>query len=369
MEEFINLTVAGITWSSPRSFFMVILPWAIERPQPRPTHPEVAEDRETTLTTEQEFIDWVKERITSGQAELLGEGREGRVYLLAETAQTPPWVLKEIKIPKNCSPELRQILEQKLKREFELQQQAHALIARARRENPDTPLAAIPQPIALLTEGDSLWLVMDQVPGSDFYTQALRIWLTYFYSDQGGLDYVDPEDPEAGPLGHWSLDKLRDEVFSDEHVSMLPPRFIEEYSSGKVIDSTALFNSLLQAGTRLLADSEQSYPFFSPAQVAQVQRTIQFLNRAGFYHRDLTPHNLMLTPDGQVYVIDFGRSRYDQGKTREFDPLDRIFEEETLTGTNRYLVDQQAVDALTATIKLAENLATARRLRPVNPKS
>jgi serine/threonine-protein kinase len=35
----------------------------------------------------------------------------------------------------------------------------------------------------------------------------------------------------------------------------------------------------------------------------------EFVNSRSLVHRDIKPHNLMLTPDGRVKILDFGLAR------------------------------------------------------------
>jgi serine/threonine-protein kinase len=45
------------------------------------------------------------------------------------------------------------------------------------------------------------------------------------------------------------------------------------------------------------------------ALVAQVARALQAVHRAGIVHRDVTPGNLIIEPDGNVVLVDFGVAR------------------------------------------------------------
>jgi WD40 repeat protein len=88
--------------------------------------------------------------------------------------------------------------------------------------------------------------------------------------------------------------------------------------------------------------------------VRQAALGLQHAHEQGMVHRDVTPHNLMRTPDGTVKILDFGLARL--GRTPD-EPLPEGTEAARLTGagtvmgTAEYLAPEQATDPRTADIR------------------
>jgi WD40 repeat protein len=74
---------------------------------------------------------------------------------------------------------------------------------------------------------------------------------------------------------------------------------------------------------------------------------LQHASEREMVHRDIKPHNLMLTPRGQVKVLDFGLARM-RGERQAASRLTRL---ESFMGTPEYVAPEQAADARQADIR------------------
>jgi serine/threonine protein kinase len=79
--------------------------------------------------------------------------------------------------------------------------------------------------------------------------------------------------------------------------------------------------------------------------VRQAALGLQHASEQGMVHRDVKPHNLMRTPQGQIKVLDFGLARCarDSDKARS-----QLTQQGTLMGTADYMAPEQASDSRVA---------------------
>jgi WD40 repeat protein/serine/threonine protein kinase len=104
--------------------------------------------------------------------------------------------------------------------------------------------------------------------------------------------------------------------------------------------------------------------------IRQAALGLQHAFERGMVHRDIKPQNLMLTPDGQVKVLDFGLARFAlenapagarlaspatpdvaAGVAAGNTPADSLTQTGTVMGTPDYIAPEQARDAHTADIR------------------
>ncbi|HEX5272204.1 MAG TPA: serine/threonine-protein kinase, partial [Gemmataceae bacterium] len=82
--------------------------------------------------------------------------------------------------------------------------------------------------------------------------------------------------------------------------------------------------------------------------VRQAARGLQHAHERGMIHRDVKPHNLMLTPDGTIKVLDFGLARL---AAESATLVGGMTGQGALLGTVDYLAPEQADDARRADIR------------------
>jgi WD40 repeat protein len=81
--------------------------------------------------------------------------------------------------------------------------------------------------------------------------------------------------------------------------------------------------------------------------VRQAALGLQHAHERRMAHRDIKPHNLMLTPDGQVKILDFGLARF----VSENSENDGLTAPGTTMGTPDYIAPEQATDARRADVR------------------
>ncbi len=160
-------------------------------------------------------------------------------------------------------------------------------------------------------------------------TVALKVISRALLSHPEALERFHREVRAAAKLEHQHIVRALDADSAGE-LHLLVMEFIE---------GTSLFQTVQQKG---------ALPVTHACHYArQAALGLQYAHEQGMVHRDIKPHNLMLTPKGQVKILDFGLARLaseqkgEGGLTRTGDFM----------GTPEYVAPEQATDARTADIR------------------
>ena len=278
----------------------------------------VAQFRETDIRSEtlspdeQLIVAEIRKRYNAGRGIHVGEGRSGLVVTIdgwteqAEHQGLKPWVIKS---EQRLTPEQR-ALGLNLKKEAELQTTAHRIISEAQTRRPDLKFADIPSVHQLFydteTEPQTRWLIMDYVEGETLFERALKQFL------------IHATDTSEADVHNLKKDDLLTLVLDDSVINLLPPRYVAALN-GLGEEQLTELNEEQFIGIALEANrySRDTSPVISANQYEQIKNTIQALHASGFHHRDLHSSNIIIQPDGNVAIIDFGLSLHDAQKTRD----------------------------------------------------
>ena len=72
---------------------------------------------------------------------------------------------------------------------------------------------------------------------------------------------------------------------------------------------------------RLMSEEGSLPPARACDYIRQAALGLQHAHERGLVHRDIKPHNLMLTPEGQIKILDFGLARLGQEPADALDPI------------------------------------------------
>jgi hypothetical protein len=131
------------------------------------------------------------------------------------------------------------------------------------------------------------------------------------------------------------------------------PNIVTAYDADAVADTHFLVMEFVE-GTSLAQQVQQHGPLpvaLACGYVRQAALGLQHAFEQGMVHRDVKPHNLMLTPSGQVKILDFGLARFVRetapvrpAVTPEAGPPGPLTETGTVMGTADFIAPEQAAD-------------------------
>ena len=129
------------------------------------------------------------------------------------------------------------------------------------------------------------------------------------------------EAQSAASLNHPAIVAVYDTGEGADAHGLHIPYIVMEYVDGQTL------RDVLRDGRKILPERAMSI-------VADVLSALDYSHRQGIIHRDIKPANVMLTPDGQVKVMDFGIARAIADAS--------VTQTAAVIGTAQYLSPEQA---------------------------
>ncbi len=170
---------------------------------------------------------------------------------------------------------------------------------------------------------------------------------------------------DQGVADRFALDPARLARFNREAQALAAlshPHIAQVYGLEELNGTAALVMEYV-AGRSLEAALSQNGPIAVPDTIAiarQFAEAVEAAHEKGIVHRDLKPANIMVTPDGQVKILDFGLA-----KSLDTNPADADLNDlQSETGLS-YAVDPTSGRFLIVRLAGEEGAAPADRFRIV----
>src|SRR5690606_15470401 len=154
---------------------------------------------------------------------------------------------------------------------------------------------------------------------------AARRPRTDLASDHAFPARVRREAQSAASLNHPAIVAVYDtgEELSTDGTDVAQPYIVMEYVAGRTL------RDILREGRKILPERALEI-------TSGVLSALDYSHRAGIIHRDIKPGNVMLTPSGDVKVMDFGIARAIS------DASSTMTQTAAVVGTAQYLSPEQA---------------------------
>jgi serine/threonine-protein kinase len=109
----------------------------------------------------------------------------------------------------------------------------------------------------------------------------------------------------------WQSSRSKKKRFLDEGdvgVRFSHPNIVRYHYAPKGAGASCILMELVNGTTleKLLVFEGEHRRAMLPALIRQLAAAVTHVHAKGYIHRDVTPHNIMVTPDDQVKLIDFG---------------------------------------------------------------
>jgi serine/threonine protein kinase len=154
-------------------------------------------------------------------------------------------------------------------------------------------------------------------------TVAIKRLRTDLASDPTFQARFRREAQSAASLNHPAIVAVYDTAEEPDNEGHLLPYIVMEYVDGRTL------REVLREGRKILPERALEI-------TADILSALDYSHRAGIVHRDIKPANVMLTPSGQVKVMDFGIAR------AVADSSATMTQTAAVLGTAQYLSPEQA---------------------------
>ena len=156
-------------------------------------------------------------------------------------------------------------------------------------------------------------------------TVAIKRLRTDLASDTTFQARFRREAQSAASLNHPAIVSVYDtgEEMSTDGSNVAQPYIVMEYVAGRTL------RDILREGRKILPERALEI-------TSGVLAALDYSHRAGIIHRDIKPGNVMLTPSGDVKVMDFGIARAIS------DASSAMTQTAAVVGTAQYLSPEQA---------------------------
>ncbi|WP_370617051.1 Stk1 family PASTA domain-containing Ser/Thr kinase [Mumia sp. Pv 4-285] len=158
-------------------------------------------------------------------------------------------------------------------------------------------------------------------------TVAIKRLRTDLASDPTFLARFRREAQSAAALNHPSIVAVYDTGEATGPDGHTVPFIVMEYVEGRTLRD--LLREMEREGRKILPERTLEI-------TADILAALDYSHRAGIIHRDIKPANVMLTPSGQVKVMDFGIAR------AIADTSSAMTQTAAVVGTAQYLSPEQA---------------------------
>ncbi|MFA5854267.1 MAG: phosphotransferase [Patescibacteria group bacterium] len=175
-----------------------------------------------------------------------------------------------------------------LETEFEQQLNAWRMTEGWKTKYPKAPRVRVPEPIGYVREGDNEVLVMERVRGKTLWRLLMENYLRTEGIASGRLTERDAEDLAQHPDDSYVEDFLIRRTDMAQYY---------QHGRHKEIEKTMWDNCYRKQSAIVTED-----------QFKAIQAFAALSKREKFWHRDFHPKNVMISDNGDVFVIDFGLS-------------------------------------------------------------